>query len=63
VLVDQPLPHPPGGVALLARRVQVHEQHRVDERLVAGSSRGATNVRGLRGGGNGDASAWRTVRR
>jgi hypothetical protein len=33
VLVDQPLSHPPRRVALLARRVQVLHQHRVDKRL------------------------------
>jgi hypothetical protein len=33
VLVDQPGMHPPGGVALLARRVEVRAQHLVDQRL------------------------------
>ncbi len=32
VLVAQPDPHAPGGVPLLARRVQVLRQHRVDQR-------------------------------
>ncbi len=32
--------HPPGGVLLLARRVQILPQHRVDQTLT-GSSRGA----------------------
>ena len=32
MLVPQPLPGPPGGMPLLARRVQVLPQHRVDQR-------------------------------
>src|SRR3954453_13025444 len=33
VLVDQPGQHPPGGMALLARRGQVSGEHLVDQRL------------------------------
>jgi hypothetical protein len=42
-LVDQPGQHPPGGMPLLLRRVQVRAQHAVDRRLKRRQLRGAAD--------------------
>ena len=46
-LLDQSLPHPPGGVALLARRVQIRDQPAADRGLVR-AQRGRDPYRRLR---------------
>jgi hypothetical protein len=62
VLIDQPLPHPPGRVALLARRCPVGLEPPDDQRLPriqhVGQGGGI-----FRAGGTADTNASRTVRR
>jgi hypothetical protein len=63
MLVDEPLPDPPRNMPLLTRRLPINDHHpSISSRY--GPSFGAGRPTGcLRGGGNGEASACRTVRR
>ena len=62
VLVDQPGPDAPRGMALLLGRVQIRCSM-ASIAVLNGSSRGATRCGAFRTGGTADSNAWRTVRR
>lgn len=62
VLVDQPGMHPPGGMPLLARRVQILGQHRIDQHLRRLQPRRYPHPT-FRAGRSAADSACRTVRR
>ena len=63
VLVDQALPDPPGRVALLLRERRRSSASQPSMIGFQGPSAGAGRSPCLRGGGIGEASASRTVRR
>ena len=64
MLGDQPLPDPPGGMPLLARRVLDPRSSQASITATHGSIAGRGRAGyALRGGGTADSNAWRTVRR
>jgi hypothetical protein len=62
MLISQPLPDPPRGMPLLARRVQILRSI-ASISLATESSTGDSRTGTFRGAGTGQASASRTTRR